>query len=423
MFYDYAKIYLKAGDGGNGIVAFRREKYVPLGGPAGGDGGKGGDIVFVGDSGLKTLLDFKYKQHYKADRGVHGQGKTMHGANARGLRLRLPLGTLIKDEEGRVLADIVREGQEFIAAYGGRGGRGNARFANARQKAPKIAEKGEPGEEKTLILELKVIADIGLIGLPNAGKSTFIAKVSAARPKIADYPFTTLSPNLGVVDLGEGESFVLADLPGLVEGASQGIGLGHRFLRHVERNKIILHLVDMTPKENGDPYEDFIMINRELELYKKSLSRRPQIVVATKMDMPGALKQMEIFKEKLQGQYSLFPISSLTGEGIKELLWEAHNMLLALPEQEIEEEKAQIRRTVVREEERFTLERDSGGVWIVGGAEIEKLVVMTDLNSEDALRRIQRIFTKMGLEEKLREAGIKPGDTVRIGPEEFEYLE
>ena len=425
MFYDYAKVYVKGGDGGNGIVAFRREKYVPLGGPAGGDGGDGGDVVLVGDSGLKTLMDFKYKQHYKADRGDHGLGKTMHGANAKDLVLRVPLGTIVKDAaDGSILADIVTNGQRVVVAKGGRGGRGNARFANARQKAPKIAENGEPGQERILVLELKLLADVGLVGMPNAGKSTFISKVSAARPKIADYPFTTLTPNLGVVDMGDGQSFVIADLPGLIEGAAAGSGLGHRFLRHVERTKLLLHLVDMSPREEGakPPFAEFSIINQELALYRESLAKRPQIVVATKMDMPGAAENLAAFQAQLDGQYPLFAISSLNGEGLRELLWQVYEQLQILPEPEEPAEEL-VKQTVVREQERFHLEQEADGLWVVSGEEIEKLIHMSNLDSDDAVRRLQRIFDKMGLEAALREAGVAEGDTVRIGEVEFEYSE
>lgn len=422
MFYDYAKIQVKAGDGGNGIVAFRREKYVPLGGPAGGDGGKGGDILLVGDAGLKTLQDFKYKQHYKGERGIHGLNKTKHGANGKDLRLRVPLGTVVKDEENRILADIIREGQEFTLAKGGRGGRGNARFASARQKAPKMAEKGEPGEERTIILELKLLADVGLIGMPNAGKSTLISRISAARPKIADYPFTTLTPNLGVVELEDGQTFVAADLPGLVEGASQGVGLGHRFLRHVERNRLLLHVVDMSPEENRDAYEDFLLINQELSLYKETLSRRPQVVAAAKMDVPGAEENLAAFRKKLGEDYAVFPISSLTGEGLKPLLWHIHTLLEELPPAEMEEIE-EVRETIIREEEPFTISRQEDGAWLVAGSRVEKLVAMSDVYNEDSLRRMQRIFDRMGLEAALRQGGVQPGDTVRIGAVEFEYSE
>ena len=271
MFFDYAKIFVKGGDGGNGVVAFRREKYVPMGGPAGGDGGNGGNIIFEGDTGLKTLVDFKYKRHYKAPRGEHGRGKGMYGARAEDYIIKVPLGTIVRDaEDNSILADIVSASQRVVVAKGGRGGKGNIHFANAFNKAPEIAENGEPGEERWLVLELKLLADVGLIGMPNAGKSTLISKVTAARPKIADYPFTTLNPNLGVVELGD-TSFVIADLPGLIKGAAEGVGLGHRFLRHVERTRLLVHVLDMSPREEGSVWEDYLCINEEISLYSEEL--------------------------------------------------------------------------------------------------------------------------------------------------------
>jgi len=300
MFHDYVQIYIKAGDGGNGIVAFRREKYVPMGGPAGGDGGRGGHVIFVGDSSLHTLVDFKYRQHYKADKGINGQSKNMHGAAGEDLRLRIPLGTLIRNKEGQIIADIVDDGQEVIVARGGRGGRGNARFASNRQKAPTVAENGEPGEELNLVLELKLLADVGLIGLPNAGKSTLLAKVTAATPKIANYPFTTLTPNLGVVALDGESSFVIADLPGLIEGAATGIGLGHRFLRHAERTRLLLHVLDMSPSDQRTPLEALDIINEELRLYREDFLQRPMLIVANKMDMPGADQTLIDLKQKIR---------------------------------------------------------------------------------------------------------------------------
>ncbi|MCL2817183.1 MAG: GTPase ObgE [Clostridiales bacterium] len=421
MFYDYAKIYVKGGDGGNGIVAFRREKYVPLGGPCGGDGGRGGDVIFQGDENLSTLMDFKYKQHYKAARGEHGKGKNMHGANAAGIVARVPVGTVVKDaESGEVLADIVRDGQRAVAAKGGRGGRGNTRFAGERQKAPHLAENGEPGQERWLILELKLLADVGLVGMPNAGKSTMLSRISSARPKIADYPFTTLVPNLGLVDLGEGQSFVAADLPGLLRGAHSGLGLGHRFLRHIERTKALLHVLDMSGER--DPAEDFAVINEELRLYKAGLTARPQIVAANKMDALGADERLAELKKRLAGEYEIFPVSALRGEGLQPLLWRLWQILqedAALPAPDEE-----IRLTVVKAEkpeDELQIVREADGLWVVKSAELERLVAMTDLDNEDAVWRMQRIMDKKGLDGALRRAGVQPGDSVRIGKEEFEF--
>ncbi len=424
MFHDYVQIYIKAGDGGNGIVAFRREKYVPMGGPAGGDGGHGGHVIFVGDNSLHTLIDFKYRQHYKADRGANGQNKNMHGAAGEDLRLQVPLGTLIRNDQGQIIADIVDDGQEVIVARGGRGGRGNSRFASNRQKAPTIAENGEPGEELKLVLELKLLADVGLIGLPNAGKSTLLAKVTAATPKIANYPFTTLSPNLGVVDLDGEASFVIADLPGLIEGAATGIGLGHRFLRHAERTRLLLHVLDMSPSEQRTPLQALDIINQELCLYREDFLSRPMLIVANKMDMPGADENLLELKQKIADKYEIFPISALTGDGLQPLLWRTAQILAQLPKTEPQHDQGeQLRHTVVSAEEPFVITPDENGVWVVSGTRVEKLVAMTDLANDDAVRRMQHIFIKMGLEQALIKAGVAAGDTVRIGSREFEYAE
>jgi len=423
MFVDYAKIYVKAGDGGDGMVAFRREKYVPMGGPAGGDGGRGGSIILQGDKKLSTLSDFKYHRHYKAERGQNGMSKGMHGAYGENMVLRVPAGTIVKNEAGEFLADISADGQEYVIAKGGRGGRGNIRFANGNDKAPQYAEKGEPGEELWLVLELKLIADVGLIGLPNAGKSTLISRVSAAQPKIANYPFTTLIPNLGVVNLDEDTSFVMADLPGLIEGASTGIGLGHRFLRHAERNRVLIHMLDMSEYAEKSPVESFRLINEELSLYKEDFLSRPMVVAANKMDMPGAEEHLEELKKEIGDTYEIFPISALTGEGLQPLLWRVKAMLDENPVPVMAPVGETVRHTVVRDEAPFVIEQDEYGVWQVGGARVEKLVRMTDLQNDDAVLRMQRIFVKMGLEDALREAGVQPGDTVCIAENEFEYAE
>ena len=308
MFYDRTKIYVKAGNGGNGAVSFRREKYVPLGGPDGGDGGRGGDIILVADEGLRTLVDFRYKRHYKGDRGEHGQGKDRHGKSAEDLILRVPVGTIVKDAEtGEILADFTKHGQREVVAKGGRGGRGNARFISNTNKAPTVAERGEPGEERWLLLELKLLADVGLVGFPNVGKSTLISKVSAARPKIADYPFTTLVPNLGVVRVEE-ESFVMADIPGIIEGAHTGAGLGLEFLRHVERTRLLLHVLDISGSEGRDPVQDFEIINRELREYSPALAERPMLVVPNKIDLPGSEDNLARLREHLRDKYEIFPI-------------------------------------------------------------------------------------------------------------------
>lgn len=418
MFYDYLKIYVKAGDGGNGCVAFRREKYVPFGGPAGGDGGRGGHVILRADEGLRTLVDFHFKRHFKAERGGHGEGNNRHGKNGADLVLRVPVGTVVRDATtGEILADLVAHGQEVIVARGGRGGRGNARFATPTERAPRFAEKGEPGEERWLELELKLLADVGLVGFPNAGKSTILSRVSAARPKIADYPFTTLEPCLGVVRVAEGESFVLADLPGLIEGAHAGAGLGHKFLRHVERTRLLIHVVDMAGSSGRDPVADFAAINRELALYSAELARRPQVVAANKMDLPESGPNLERFRATYPG-YEIFPVSAVTGEGLDRLMWRVAALLRELPPPRTFVPE----RPVVKEHPFFRV-RKEGEVFILEGEEITRQVAMCDLENPEAVRRLQEYFARRGVDELLRAAGIKEGDTVRVGRVEFEWVE
>ncbi|NLU09986.1 MAG: GTPase ObgE [Tepidanaerobacter acetatoxydans] len=422
MFVDNAKIYVKAGDGGNGVVAFRREKYVPRGGPSGGDGGRGGDVILMVDSSLSTLMDFKYKIHYKAKRGEHGQGSNKFGRSAEDLVINVPPGTIVKDAEtGEVLADLVENGESFVVAKGGRGGRGNARFTSSVHRAPDFAEKGEPGEERWIVLELKLIADVGLIGFPNAGKSTLLSRMTSAKPKIADYPFTTLSPNLGVVDpgLGKGNSFVLADIPGLIEGAHEGQGLGYEFLRHVERTRLLVHVLDMSGIER-DPLEGFYAINQELVKYSKELSEKPQVVVANKMDLPKAQENYERIKPIIEKSgYTIMPVSGATGHGIKQLLQYIGEMLSKIPKAEPVEHIKQYR---IIEEEPFKISK-GGQVFYISGKTVERLVAMTDLENESAVKRLQRTFKRMGIDNELKAQGIKPGDTVKIGNIEFYYME
>jgi len=422
MFIDKARIYVKGGDGGNGCVAMRREKYVPEGGPWGGDGGRGGDVVLQADEGLRTLVDFRYKRHYKADRGKHGEGKNKHGRSADDLVVRVPVGTLVRDEDtGELLADLVSHGQRVVVARGGRGGRGNVHFATPYNKAPKIAEKGEPGEERWLSLELKLLADVGLIGFPNAGKSTLISMISAAKPKIANYPFTTVVPNLGVVRVDEGRSFVVADIPGLIEGAHAGAGLGHEFLRHVERTRLLIHVLDTAGSEGRDPVEDFKITNRELALYNPLLGSRPQVIAANKMDLPEAEENLTRLKEAYGETYEIFPISAATGSGLEPLIYRVAALLEEIPaivSSDVETAEHAIRQA----EPRFTITKETG-IWVVGGKEVQRHVAMTDLNNEEAVERLQRIFRRMGVEDALKEAGIKEGDIVKIGEFEFEYVE
>lgn len=424
MFYDRAKIYVKGGDGGAGAVAFRREKYVPEGGPSGGDGGRGGSVYFVADEGLRTLVDFRYKRHYKADRGEHGQGKNMHGKSGEDMIVRIPVGTIIKDDDtGEILADLVEHGQQVVVAKGGRGGRGNARFMSNTNKAPTLAENGEPGEDRYLVLELKLLADVGLVGFPNVGKSTIISQVSAAKPKIADYHFTTLVPNLGVVALEDGESFVLADIPGLIEGAHTGAGLGHEFLRHTERTRLILHVLDIAGSEERNPLEDFRVIQEELRQYSETLADRPMIVVANKMDIPGAEENLKQLREELGEAYEIFPVSAATGEGLKELIYHIAQVLPEIPAPEIfvrPEERHKV--THAEAPERFELTRE-GDLFVIRGKEIERHVKMTLFESEEGLYRFQNILKVMGVDNALRAEGIREGDKVQIGELEFEWEE
>jgi GTP-binding protein len=427
MFVDVVSIYVKAGNGGNGMVAFRREKYVPNGGPAGGDGGKGGDVVLEVEEGLSTLLDLRYQKHFKAKNGEPGRSKGQHGKSAPDLIIKVPPGTLVKEKKsGRVIADLVHHGQRVIVAEGGRGGRGNIRFATPKNPAPYMAENGEPGEEKELILELKVLADVGLVGFPSVGKSTLLSVVSAAKPKIAEYHFTTLTPNLGVVRVDEHKSFVMADLPGLIEGAHAGHGLGHQFLRHIERTRVIVHVVDMAGSEGRDPYDDFIKINQELKMYDYRLEERPQIVAANKMDLPGAQENLIQFRQKVGEHVPVYPISAVTKEGVQELIHAIYNVLQSIP-------KDRFRLSEVAEDERkvytfeddqpsFRVYRENDG-FVVEGEAIERLFKMTNFNYEEGAMRFARILRKMGVDDALRQHGAEPGDTVRILGFEFEFLE
>ncbi|MBT9140746.1 MAG: GTPase Obg [Dehalococcoidia bacterium] len=420
MFVDRAKIYIKGGDGGNGMVAFRREKYVPLGGPDGGDGGRGGNVILQADSNLRTLLDFRYQQHLRADRGEHGLGSNKYGRSAKDMVVKLPLGTQVRDfESGILLADLTEEGQTFIAAKGGRGGRGNARFSSPADKAPKYAEKGEPGAEIWVLLELKVIADVGLVGFPNAGKSTFLSSVTAARPKIADYPFTTLSPNLGVVDMAGIEPFVIADIPGLISGAHEGVGLGHEFLRHVERTRLLIHLVDAAGVDGRDPLADYRQINDELRFYDQKLANLVQVVAANKMDLPQAAEGLALLQQEL-GAENVVPISAVTGKGVRELLRRVAKLLFELPETILLEDEPPVLTPSPEDAEIITITRENE-TFVLHGPKLEKLVAMTDFNNEDGVKRFQRIFRLRGHEAFLLDAGVKNGDTVRIRNLEFTF--
>ncbi|WP_251942827.1 GTPase ObgE [Staphylococcus sp. Marseille-Q5304] len=431
MFVDQVKISLKAGDGGNGITAYRREKYVPFGGPAGGDGGDGADVVFVVDEGLSTLLDFRYQTHFKAKRGEGGQSSNMHGKNAEDLVLKVPPGTIIKSlETEEVLADLVEHGQRAVVAKGGRGGRGNSRFASPRNPAPDFSENGEPGEEIDVTLELKLLADVGLVGFPSVGKSTLLSIVSKAKPKIGAYHFTTIKPNLGVVSTKDNRSFVMADLPGLIEGASDGVGLGHQFLRHVERTKVIVHMIDMSGSEGRDPFEDYKVIKEELKAYEQRLEDRPQILVANKMDMPDAEDNLELFKEQLNDEtMQIIPMSTFKHDHIDELLYTIADKLEEVKDidfTKVDDEAMGINRVVYKhtpDQDKFTITRDDDAAYVVSGKSIERIFKMTDFNSEPAVRRFARQMRSMGIDDALRARGCENGDIVRILGGEFEFVE
>ncbi|MHA6259311.1 GTPase ObgE [Sporosarcina sp. CAU 1771] len=429
MFVDHVKIFVKGGDGGDGMVAFRREKYIAYGGPAGGDGGKGADVVFKVDEGLRTLMDFRYQRHFKAPRGEHGLSKNMHGKNAPDMVVSVPPGTVVTDAlDGHIIADLVEHGQTAIIAKAGRGGRGNSRFVTPQNPAPELSEMGEPGVEREVILELKVLADAGLVGFPSVGKSTLLSVVSAAKPKIADYHFTTLVPNLGMVEIEDGRGFALADLPGLIEGAHEGIGLGHQFLRHIERTRVIIHVIDMSGMEGRDPYEDYLTINQELEQYNLRLMERPQIIVANKMDMPEAEENLEIFKEKLADENALiFPISALTRQGLDKLLFAVADLLEVTSEFPLNTVELDEQNSVLYkydgDDVDFKISRDDDGAFMLTGYTIERLFKMTDFNFDDSVRKFSRQMRGMGIDDALRERGAKDGDTVRLLGFEFEFLE
>ncbi|MBK4806700.1 GTPase CgtA [Enterococcus faecium] len=435
MFLDQVTIDVKAGKGGDGMVAFRREKYVPDGGPAGGDGGRGGDVILIVDEGLRTLMDFRFNRHFKAQPGENGMSKGMHGRGSKDTYVKVPQGTTVRDAEtGALLGDLIENGQTLVVAKGGRGGRGNIRFASPRNPAPEIAENGEPGQERKIELELKVLADVGLVGFPSVGKSTLLSVISSARPKIGAYHFTTLVPNLGMVTTSDGRSFAAADLPGLIEGASQGVGLGTQFLRHIERTRVILHVIDMSGMEGRDPYEDYLAINKELSTYNLRLLERPQIIVANKMDMPDAQENLVKFKEQLNKEKEdefaddipVFPISGVTRQGLDALLNATADLLEVTPEFPLYEEELgeeTVHYGFNPEGPEFQIDRDSDATWILSGEKIEKLFQMTNFDHDETVMRFARQLRGMGVDEALRARGAKDGDLVRIGEFEFEFVE
>lgn len=420
MFIDKARIYVEAGNGGDGMSSFRREKFVEKGGPNGGNGGRGGNVILRADNSLNTLIDFRYKRKFIAKRGDKGGISNMTGHRGEDVIIKVPLGTVVRDDETNIMiADLTEDGQEFVAAKGGRGGKGNACYATSTKRAPTFAEKGEPGTKGWLRLELKLLADVGLVGYPSVGKSSIISRVSAARPEIAAYHFTTLTPVLGVVRLSEEQSFVLADIPGLIEGAAEGVGLGHDFLRHIERTKVLLHVVDVSGCEGREPIEDFEKINHELEAYSAKLARRKQLVVANKMDLPDSADNFVLLKEYVEAKgYEIMPVSAATGEGLQDLMWKAWEMArqyVAEPEEEI---------GVIDEGDPDSFEIIRGAEdadFEVKGKNIERLVAMTNFDNEEALYRFQLIWKRLKIEEALLEAGIQEGQTVRILDMVFNY--
>lgn len=425
MFIDDVKLTVAAGNGGNGAVAFRREKYVPMGGPAGGDGGKGGNIIFVANEGMTTLIDLKYRTKISAHNGENGMAKNMFGKDAMDVYVYVPIGSIVHDlDKNVVIADLTQHQQEVIIAKGGKGGRGNTSFATSRIPAPEISEKGERGEVKNIRVELKVLADVGLVGFPNVGKSTFISIVSAAKPKIADYPFTTLSPQLGVVRVPDGRGFVLADLPGLIQGASMGAGLGFQFLKHIERTRVIIHMIDMAPTDDRDPYLDYITINNELQTYNPSLLRRPQLVVANKMDMPQAEANLERFKKQCKN-IDIFPISAYTKENIESLLYRIADTLDSIKTDAFIETITDevVEYTFTPEETKFVISKDEDGVYNVTGAMVQKFFEATDFNRDENVKLFARRIRNLGVDDELRKLGVKHGDTVRIFGYEFEFFD
>ncbi len=418
MFFDEAKIYVKGGDGGDGCVAFRREKFVPFGGPSGGHGGAGGSVYLVVDPSLNTLIHFKKRAHFKAERGHRGSGKNQQGANGEDWLVPVPPGTMVYDADtDELVADLVHQDQRVLVAQGGRGGRGNTAFASPTNQAPRLAEHGEPGRERWLRLELKLIADVGVIGMPNAGKSTLLSVISAARPKIADYPFTTLQPNLGVVTIDEYQTFVVADVPGLIEGASEGVGLGHRFLRHVERTRLLIHLLDGSA---SDPLADYETINVELARFSQQLAKKPQLVALNKIDLPDAQAWWPLVEEAMEARaVEAHAISAVTQEGVRALMLRTYALLQSLPEAEPAPESPALFRPA-ESEDAFTIEREPDG-WRVHGVRVERVAAMTPFVLPEAAARFQRQLRALGVVDELEAAGVRPGDLVRIGERELEW--
>ena len=422
MFVDRVKIHVKGGNGGNGMVSFFRAKYITHGGPDGGDGGRGGDVIFVGDESMGTLMDFRYKRMFKAGNGQDGGKRNCFGKDGESVVIKVPVGTVIREaESGKIMADITKHGEEKILIHGGKGGKGNQHFATPTRQAPRYAEPGRVAKEYDVILELKLIADVGLIGFPNVGKSTLLSMVTNANPKIANYHFTTLAPNLGVVEGRYGDSFVLADIPGLVEGASEGVGLGHAFLRHVERTKVFIHVVDAAGVEGDDPVENVRKINQELEAYNPELMKRPQVIAANKTDITGSEENVERLKEAYEKEgFEVFPISAATNKGLDELLTKVAEILKNYPEDIVFEEEYEEYDEVAVDQEPFTIEIEDE-VYVVRGVGVEKMIGYTNIDTEKGFAFFQRYLKEKGIIEALEEKGIQEGDTVRIYDMEFEF--
>jgi GTP-binding protein len=423
LFIDKARIFVKAGNGGNGAVAFRKEKYVPAGGPEGGDGGNGASVIFEVDLGLRTLMDFKYQRKYHAEAGGDGTKGRRAGKNGEDLILKVPPGTIIRDEETNlILADLKEEGDRAVIAKGGRGGKGNQHFANSVRQAPAFAKSGTDGQERWVILELKMIADVGLLGFPNVGKSTFLSVVTAAKPKIANYHFTTLTPNLGVVKTKFGDSFVLADIPGLIEGAAEGVGLGHDFLRHVERTKVLIHIVDISGIEGRDALDDFDKINSELKMYNERLATRPQVVVANKVDILEDETVFEDFKNELENRgYKVFKMSAATRQGVDEVIAYVSQLLQEVEDVELVLEEEMYRPELdVKDEEGLNIDIEDG-VYVVTGKALRRIMYSVNFDDMESLQYFQKVMENQGVFDRLREMGIEDGDTVRIYEIEFEF--
>ena len=424
MFTDYTKIIIKSGDGGNGAISFRREKYVAAGGPDGGDGGKGGDVYFKVDKDKNTLIDFRYNKKYKAQNGENGSGARCNGKYGEDIYIGVPIGTIVKDAEtGKVVADLSKPEQVELVLKGGRGGKGNSHFATSTRQAPRFSQDGEKGEEKEIILELKLLADVGLLGFPNVGKSTFLSTVTDARPKIANYEFTTLEPNLGVVKSKEGESFVIADIPGIIEGASQGVGLGLKFLRHVERTRLLLHVIDVSGVSGRNPIDDFNTINKELKEYSEKLATRKQIIVASKADIiqdETLYKELEDFAK--ENNMEIFKISSVTGEGVDKLLKYVTDVLNTLPKEDLYEAEERVIYELEDKKDEFEVNKTKDGFEVTGKA-IERVIARVNIEDNESMYYFHKCLENLGVNRELKSLGVKEGDIVKIDSYEFEWYE